>query len=135
MSDDRRAQFTSSYQQWSLLKPAAREMRHEPTAAENALWQPIRNRQIGQAKFRRQHTVDCFIVDFVCLESALIIEVDGEIHEQPENRDYDAQRQSILEGLGFRVLRFTNKQVLQSLEKVTQTIADALAAAQENNLD
>ncbi len=135
MADDYRPQFKSSPNQWSLLKPAAREMRHEPTAAEELLWQRIRNRGIDGAKFRRQHTIDRFIVDFVCLERALIIEVDGEIHQQPNQQAYDRERQQILEALGFRVLRFMNEMVFQSLEEVVQQIAEALAVTQENNLD
>ena len=126
MSDDELHQFTSSHEQWSLLKPAVHELRHEPTPAEAALWQRIRNRRLGGAKFRRQHTIANFIVDFICIERSLIIEVDGEIHDQPEQQVYDAERQAFLESLGFRVLRFTNTEVLQSLEEVAQKIAKAL---------
>ena len=126
MSDDSRPQFTSSPKQWDKLKPLAREMRHEPTAAEAIVWQRIRNRRIGGAKFRRQHSIDGFIVDFVCIEHRLIIEVDGAIHEQAEHKGYDAQRQTWLESRGFRVLRFTNAEVVQSIEAVAEMIGEAL---------
>jgi very-short-patch-repair endonuclease len=58
---------------WEKLKPIARQMRHEPTLAENALWQRLRNRQIANARFRRQHNIDRFVVDFYCAEVGLII--------------------------------------------------------------
>jgi very-short-patch-repair endonuclease len=105
---------------WAKLKPIAREMRGEPTRAEQALWQRLRNRQCGGAKFRRQHTIDRFIVDFVCHEHMLIIEVDGEIHQFTQEEDH--LRQAFLETFGFRFLRFTNEQVLGDLESVVGRI-------------
>jgi len=126
MPDDQRPQFTSSPQQWRNLQQRALDMRHEPTAAEDTLWQRIRNRQIENAKFRRQHSVEGFVVDFVCIERILVIEVDGEIHEQSDQKAHDAERQAILESRGFCVVRFTNAEVLQSLETVAETIAKAL---------
>ena len=126
MTDDKPSQFNSSPGQWAKLKPLARDMRREPTAAESVLWQRIRNRQLDGAKFRRQHTVQGFIVDFICVEQKLIIEVDGAVHEQSERQQYDVQRQEFLESRGFRVLRFTNAEVLQSLETVAHTIVENL---------
>jgi very-short-patch-repair endonuclease len=126
MADEPRPQSTSPPRQWEKLKPAARRMRREPTAAEDALWQRIRNRRIGGAKFRRQHTVEGFIVDFVCIESRLIIEVDGGIHSQTDQQAFDVERQAFLKASGFRVLRFTNAEVLESPETVAQTIAATL---------
>jgi very-short-patch-repair endonuclease len=122
MNDERPSQFTSSTNQWEKLKPLAREMRHEPTAAEDRLWQRIRNRRIGDAKFRRQHTIEGFIVDFVCIEYHLIIEVDGAIHDNEDQHAYDQQRQELLESIGFRVLRFTNEDIMQSLEATLKVI-------------
>jgi 5-methyltetrahydrofolate--homocysteine methyltransferase len=126
MTDEQHPQFTSSSEQWETLKPLARHMRHQPTRAEDVLWQWLRNRRVGGAKFRRQHTIKKFIVDFVCIEQHLIIEVDGSIHEQPEQAEYDQQRQALLESYGFRVLRFTNAEVLQSTEEVVNVIRQAL---------
>lgn len=111
---------------WDKLKPLARQMRHEPTRAEDALWQRLRGRRLGGAKFRRQYAIERFIVDFVCLEQRLIVEVDGSIHEQQQ--DYDAVRQMFLEAQGFRMIRFTNGDVLQAAEAVVQTIGDVLWA-------
>ncbi len=109
---------------WEQLKPLAREMRHAPTSAEDQLWQRLRNHQLRGFKFRRQHTIDRFIVDFCCSEVRLIIEVDGPVHQYtPEE---DAIRQAFLENAGIRVLRFTNEQVLTNVESVLAEIGSAL---------
>ena len=111
-------------QLWAKLKPLAREHRHTPTPAENALWQHLRNRQLAGLKFRRQHTIERFIVDFYCAEAKLVIEVDGSIHDYtPEE---DAIRQEFLENQGFHVLRFTNDHVLNHIEQVVQQIQESL---------
>lgn len=120
--DEKPKQFTSSSAQWEKLKPLVREMRHQPTPAEDALWQKLRNRQVQGAKFRRQHSIEGFIVDFVCVEHRLIIEVDGSIHEMPDQQSYDEQRQAFLEAQGFRIMRFTNDAVLQSIDAVVEAI-------------
>ncbi len=120
-------QFTSSPEQWDKLKPLARDMRHAPTTAEDALWQRLRGRRVGGARFRRQHSIGGFIVDFVCIERRLVIEVDGAVHAQDGQRDRDAQRQAVLEAQGFRVLRFANADVLYALDAVVQAIEEALA--------
>ena len=98
-------------------------MRKEPTEAENVLWQRLRGKQLG-ARFRRQHAIDRFIVDFYAHEPHVIIEVDGPVHET--QKEYDAMRQSFLESLGYRVLRFTNEQVLQDIQGVLAVIRVAL---------
>jgi very-short-patch-repair endonuclease len=126
MFHDNRPQFDSSREQWERLKPFAKDMRHAPTPAEEKLWQHIRNRRIGGAKFRRQHSIHGFIVDFVCLEQQLIVEVDGEIHDLPDQHEYDVQRQAFLEAIGFRVLRFRNEDVLTAADAVTEVIGQAL---------
>jgi very-short-patch-repair endonuclease len=109
---------------WDALKPLARQMRHEPTVAEDVLWKRIRNRQIVNSKFRRQHPIDRFIVDFYCAEAHLVIEVDGSIHDYTP--DEDALRQAYIESLGLRVLRFTNGEVLQQTDGVIERIAEVL---------
>jgi very-short-patch-repair endonuclease len=108
---------------WKYLKPLAREMRKEPTEAEDVLWQHLRGKQLG-VRFRRQHAIDCFIVDFYARDPRLIIEVDGSIHETQE--EYDSMRQAFLESLGYRVLRFTNEQVLQDIQGVLAVIRAVL---------
>jgi very-short-patch-repair endonuclease len=99
-------------------------MRHEPTPAEEALWQALRNRKVAGAKFRRQFSIDRFIVDFYCAEAKLVIEVDGEIHRQQEAEDQ--ARQTFLETQGFHVLRFQNEDVLKRIDTVLTRIGAAL---------
>jgi len=108
---------------WKDLKPLAREMRKEPTPAEDVLWQHLRGKHLG-ARFRRQHAIDRFIVDFYAHEPRLIIEVDGPVHET--QKAYDAARQAFLESLGYRVVRFTNEQVLQDVHAVLRVVQAAL---------
>jgi very-short-patch-repair endonuclease len=95
-------------------------MRHEPTLAENKLWQQLRGKKLVGFKFRRQHTIDRFMVDFYCREARLIIEVDGPIHDY--SQEEDAIRQEFLESQGYRVLRFSNEQVLTEVEAVLEEI-------------
>lgn len=126
MANEQHHQFTSSPEQWEKLKPLARDMRHAHTTAEDALWQRLRDRQVGGAKFRRQHSVEGFIADFACISHWLIVEVDGDVHDQPEQQLYDQERQAHLEARGFRVLRFNNADVMRSMDAVLQTIAETL---------
>ena len=122
---DPRPAFTTP-QLWRKLKPLAREMRHEPTPAEDALWQRLRNRKIAGAKFRRQHAIDRFIVDFICLDANFVVEVDGSIHDySPEE---DAIRQEFLEAYGLRIFRVTTDQVLSEIDSVVEAIHNAISA-------
>ncbi len=107
------------------LRTAARQMRHEPTPAEDLLWQRLRGRQLAGQKFHRQHSIDRFIVDFFCASAALVIEVDGDVHRQQV--EADQEREQLLTGLGFRVIRFTNVQVLDQTEEVLEEIQQALS--------
>ena len=116
--------WQTSPELWEKLKPLAIQKRKEPTEAENALWEKLRDRQINNAKFRRQHSIDRFIVDFYCSEAHLIIEVDGSIHEYTQ--DEDKLRQEFLESLGHQVIRFSNEEVLNSIDKVLEKIKTAL---------
>ncbi len=107
-----------------MNRDRARELRKNPTDAERKLWKHLRFRQVGGHKFRRQHPIGPYIVDFVCLEKRLIVEVDGGQHS--ERIVYDAERLRWLEDQGFRVLRFWNNQVLTSVVVVKEVIAEAL---------
>lgn len=109
---------------WEKLKPIAREMRKDPTAAEGKLWQHLRRKQVSGYKFRRQHAIERFIVDFYCHEAGLVVEVDGPVHQY--TAEEDAIRQEFLESLGLRVLRFTNEQVEKDIDGVLAAIAQAL---------
>ena len=106
-------------------------MRKHPTPAENALWQRLRRRQLG-VKFRRQHAIGPFIVDFYCAEAALVVEVDGPIHQY--TAEEDAIRQEFLEAQGLRVLRFTNAEVENDIEGVLNRIRTALQSAPRREL-
>jgi len=102
----------------------ARELRNNPTEAERALWKHLRLRQLDGQKFRRQLPLGHCIVDFVCIEKRLIIEVDGGQHS--EMAVTDATRTVWLEAQGFRVLRFWNHHVLADIEAVMEAIREAL---------
>ena len=93
-----------------------RALRKSMTEAERTLWHILRNRQISNLKFRRQHPFGDYILDFVCLESKLVIEVDGGQHA--EHAEYDEFRTQRLQTAGFRILRFWNNEVLQNIEAV-----------------
>lgn len=88
------------------------------TTAEKVLWNELRNRKLDGHKFRRQHPVAKYIVDFYCYESKLIIEVDGKVHLSNENQAYDRQRTEHLEAYGIKLIRFTNDQVLENTTSV-----------------
>jgi len=90
-------------------------MREEPTEAESALWRFISNERLGY-KFRRQHIIDEYIVDFVCLNKRLIIEIDGKYHNEVNQCELDEQRTHKLTDLGYTVIRFTNEQVTCDIE-------------------
>jgi len=120
--------FTTSPEKWRILKERCRENRKAPTLAEDNLWQALRNKNIG-FKIRRQHAIDCFIADFVCLEKQIIIEVDGDYHATPEQKEYDEQRTAVLNELGYKVVRFSNERVIEELDKVVEEIRSLLATS------
>jgi len=99
----------------------ARELRRQSTDAESALWRALRSRRLRAYKFRRQHPIDHYVVDFVCLDARLIIEVDGGQHANE-----DPARERYLREQGFRVLRFWNHDVLANTAGVLEEIAAAL---------
>ena len=106
----------------------ARSLRKNQTEPERHLWQKLRNRQLGAIKFRRQSPVGPYIADFLCTESKLIVEVDGETHTSTQAAD--AGRTAFLENEGFRVIRFSNAEVMANLEGV---LAHILAAARSTS--
>ena len=108
------------------IRERARSMRQIPTLAEDMLWQRIRKKQVQGFRFRRQHAIARFIVDFYCFEASLVIEIDGGIHDEPGQAEYDEERQQYLESLDLRVLRFTNAQVINDGDTVVQNIGDWL---------
>ena len=119
--------FTADKRQYGKLelKERARGMRHEATPAEEKLWQSLRGGQLG-AKFRRQHSINRYIVDFVCLSHKLIVELDGAGHLEPDQADYDRGRSALLIELGYQVLRFSNEQALNQTENTLAAIKSKL---------
>ncbi len=108
------------------LRQYARDLRKNSTDAEKHLWYHLRANRMGY-KFKRQVPIGSFIVDFVCIEKRLIIELDGGQHQ--ENQAYDARRSTELNQRGFQVLRFWNHDVLQQSKAVTEMIFKALSPA------
>ncbi|MFA5995007.1 MAG: endonuclease domain-containing protein [Patescibacteria group bacterium] len=105
------------------LEEKAKQMRNNPTKAEVLLWDSLKMKKLG-VKFRRQHVIHQFIVDFYCIEKSLVIEVDGDIHDYQKDRD--EQRTYLLEKLGCKILRFRNEEILNDLKKVIKIIKEAL---------
>jgi very-short-patch-repair endonuclease len=108
-----------------IILARAREMRHPQTPAEATLWRVLRNRQTG-SKFRRQHPIYRFIIDFYCAQAKLLIEVDGESHLEPEQLNYDSARTEYLENLGYKLIRFTNDDVRYNIQAVAASILQAV---------
>ncbi len=111
---------------YAELKEKAERMRKNPTDAESAMWEMLRGKNLD-AKFRRQHIIGDYIVDFVCLEAQLIIEIDGGYHNDPEQTEIDRQRTNFLQSKGFSVLRFTNEEVIGNTDETLGVIRNALA--------
>ena len=99
-------------------------MRKQPTKTENILWQRLRRKQVDGRKFRRQHPIGPYIIDFYCHSARLIVEVDGDVHAFQEA--YDAERTAWLEAQGCRVIRYSNQDVFQNVDGVLQGIFFAL---------
>lgn len=102
----------------------ARNLRKRQTDAENLLWRHLRYKQLLGLKFRRQQPIGNFIVDFICLDRKLIIELDGDQHGFPKEKNQDQERDRWLQQEGFKILRFWNNEVLQNLEGVMDTIIE-----------
>lgn len=109
-------------------KDFRQHLRNHGTSAEATLWLRLQKRQLQGRKFRRQHSVGPYILDFYCPKEKLAIELDGEVHHDVVRRDYDARRESYLASLGIRVIRFENKAVFDSPDEVLDVIAGCFAA-------
>ena len=117
--------YHSKPEKWKLLKEFARNNRKNQTEAEARLWERLRKNQVLGLKFRRQHAIQDFIADFVCIEKRLVIEVDGEIHDQ--QREYDQVRTEFLNANGFNVIRFTNNEVNKDIDFVIERIKQVIS--------
>jgi very-short-patch-repair endonuclease len=108
------------------FKARARALRASQTSAEAKLWQALRNRRLARWKFRRQHPIDKYIVDFVTLDGKLIVEVDGVTHSEPSEIQRDKARSEVLEACGFFIVRVSNTDVYENLEGVLELIESSL---------
>jgi superfamily I DNA/RNA helicase len=110
---------------WLDLKELSKLNREKPTDTERLLWDRIRSKQLGH-RFRRQHVVDGYITDFACLNPKLVIEVDGDYHQEKNQSENDQYRTEMLNAYGYEVIRFTNNQVKQDIESVITAIKNKL---------
>ncbi len=104
------------------LKQLRRELRADSTTAERILWKELRNNKLAGRKFKRQYSIDRYIIDFYCPSEKLAIELDGEVHFKPEAIEQDAARTAFINSLGVKVIRFENVYVIKNLEYVLSTI-------------
>ena len=111
---------------YKLTKEFALQHRKNPTQAEEFLWAQLRGKRLADYKFRSQHIIGKYIADFICLSKKLIIEIDGLIHQHPDNQESDAVRTYWLASKGYSVIRFTNDQVINEPEKVLLSIEQQL---------
>ncbi|MFT4116805.1 endonuclease domain-containing protein [Bradyrhizobium sp.] len=107
------------------IRQFAKNMRHDPTDAEAAMWRLLRDRRLSDHKFRRQVPIENYILDFACFEKRLVIEIDGSQHAESQR---DATRDAILSAKGFSIVRYWNNDVLQQSTSVLEDILAKLAA-------
>jgi very-short-patch-repair endonuclease len=107
----------------------ARHLRREQTPAEARLWSLLRGRRLANAKFRRQVPIDRFFADFVCMETRLIVELDGRIHDDEEAQLKDIERTAVLESCGYLLIRLSNDVVLNDPGGACDVIIAALRTA------
>ena len=105
-----------------------RQLRSAMTPAEQVLWTKLRSKQCDSFKFRRQHAIGPFIVDFFCPEQLLIVEIDGDVHAEETQRTKDLQREKYLRSLGLQVIRYTNHEVLDNLDGVLEHLLGVLSS-------
>ena len=115
-------EFGSERRTRKSILSAARELRQNATPAEKMLWKCIRKKALNGLKFYRQAPIDRFIVDFYCPAKKIIVEIDGSVHQEQDQHEYDLERESELKSMGFRILRFSNDDVFNHLAEVCANI-------------
>jgi len=121
---------TARKSSYHLLKQKAKDRKNNPTQAEQVLWEFLKGKKLGGYKFRREHVIDEYIADFVCLDKKLIVEIDGGYHNDPKVRENDEFRSKFLnENFGFKVIRFTNDEVIGDTDNVLDKIEEELHKA------
>ena len=116
---------TASPDRYMLLKEFAKKNKQHPTEAEKLLWECLRGKNLW-FKFNRQHIVGDYIVDFICIEKSLVVEVDGGYHSEYEQIQKDEMRTESLRRMGFRVIRFANEDVYGRIQEVIDKIKEEL---------
>jgi 5-methyltetrahydrofolate--homocysteine methyltransferase len=111
---------------WKMVV-AARELRQNETGAEEVLWSALRGKHLNGVRFRRQHPVGNYVLDFFCVKYQLGIELDGDILLQPEQAGYDEQRTKWLQEQNIRILRFRNEDVFANLPRVLEEILNTIS--------
>jgi very-short-patch-repair endonuclease len=115
-----------------ILKSFRKSLRNQSTAAESTLWKILKSRKTGNLKFRRQHSVGNYILDFYCPEVKLAIELDGEIHTNPAVVTYDIERDEFLKKLSIHVLRYENRWVYEYPDEIIKDIMEFKEKKREN---
>ena len=110
----------------------ARNLRKNSTIQERRLWNLLKNRQFHNLKFKRQQPIGDYIVDFICKEAKIIIEIDGRQHNEPENIEYDKTRTEYLNTLGYKVIRFWNNEIYENIESVILRLKEEINPHQEH---
>lgn len=111
---------------YELMKELQEERKKFTTEAEEILWKYLKGKNLDEYKFRRQHIIDQFIVDFVCLSKKLVVEVDGKYHDKPEMIEADKLRTEMLEQMGYKIIRFKNEEIIGDIKNVLQKIRKEL---------
>ena len=109
----------------------ARNLRINSTIEERRLWNLLKNRQFCNLKFKRQQPVGDYIVDFICKEAKIIIEIDGGQHNEPKNIEYDKTRTEFLNSLGYKVIRFWNNEIYENIDGVLLRLNQEINPHQE----
>jgi len=111
---------------YTSLLEQVRELRKNQTEAEDIFWRIVRNRKYIGLKFRRQHQIGRFITDFFCASKSLIVEIDGKIHLSSTQRERDISRDYYLQSLGYKILRFSNREIFKEIDIVLEKIRTAV---------
>lgn len=115
------------------LKKIRRRLRKKETEAEELFWQRVRNKKVNGLKFKRQHSICNYIVDFYCPSEKIIIELDGEYHDTEQQNVKDKLRDAHLQTLGFKILRFRNEKILFHLNHTIEIILNTIKNSNTNN--
>ncbi|NLT50113.1 MAG: DUF559 domain-containing protein [Ignavibacteria bacterium] len=108
------------------LKNRRRQLRSEQTFCEKIVWNYLKGRKLSGKKFRRQYSIDNYIVDFYCPELKIAVEIDGDVHNLPEQKEYDIERQKYLENYGVAFVRLKNEEALVNGDKAFARIGELI---------